>query len=95
MQKEVKCGCESEPYKTVNNVEAKLYYGIYLNIQNHGGFVICNEEIVPEEILLMAEDAKFNGIDVIVSGDLHKGGTEGRLVILSGITLTEIKLPKK
>ncbi len=89
-----KCGCGSEPYKTVNNVEATLYYGVHLEI--HGGFVICNKEILPEEIKLMSIDARLEGINVIVSGDLHKGCKDKmESEIPPGITLSEIILPEK
>jgi hypothetical protein len=93
------CGCDSEPYRTVNNVEAKLYFeNVYiLVIKEHtDSFAFCNIEIVPEEILSMSEEAGLEGIDVIVSGDLHK---ECKLKMDAetppSITLTDIKLPEK
>jgi len=95
-KKEEECGCESEPYKTVSNVETKLYYGIYFNIENHGGFAICNKEIIPEKIKLISLDAKSEGINVIVSGDLHRGCKDKMdSEIPPGITLSEIRLPEK
>ncbi len=91
----MKYGCEAEPYNTVSNVEAKLLYEtVYLNTAS-SGYIICNREIVPEEILTMSLDTTFIGINVIVSGDLHEGGIEGRWVTPSGITLTKIKLLEK
>jgi hypothetical protein len=94
-----KCGCDSEPYRTVNNVEAKLYFeNVYiLVIKEHAGsFAFCNIEIVPEEILSISEEAGLEGMGVIVSGDLHK---ECKLKMDAetppSITLTDIKLPEK
>ena len=92
-----KCGCEAEPYKTVNNVEAKLLLGYILQLKELGDdFGFCNIETVPEEILSMSEEAGLEGIDVIVSGDLHK---ECKLkmdaVSPPSITLTEINLQVK
>jgi hypothetical protein len=95
-EEEEKWGCDSEPYKTVNNVEANFIYGQGFKNLGEGDATICNIEIVPEEILLMSEEAGWDGIDVIISGDLHKGRPPQSFEETpSYITLTEIKLPEK
>jgi hypothetical protein len=96
-KKEEKWGCDSRPYKTVRNVEAKLYFGELLDLKEYGdNFAYCNIAMVPNEIILISEEAGGEGIDVIVSGDLHKGRPPQSLEINpSLITLTEIKLLEK
>ena len=92
---EEKCGCDAKPYKTVNNVEATLLHnvGLYLP-EEENMFEICNLNTIPEEVQSMSEDAMPEGIDVFISGDLHKGCKDKmHSVILPAITLTEIKLP--
>ena len=89
------CGCEAEPYKTVSNVEAKYYYDISLYFLEdlETLFAICNLNIVPDEIQLKAKNELLDGINVVVSGELHKGCKDKmESLIPNGITLTEIIL---
>ena len=93
---EDKWGCNSEPYKTLSNVEANFIFGQGFKIRGDGSATLCNIEIVPEEILLMSEEAGWDGIDVIISGDLHKGRPPQSFEeTFPYITLTEIKLKEK
>jgi hypothetical protein len=92
-EEEEKWGCDSEPYKTVSNVEAKYMAGKVVDF-GEDGFGICNIEMVPEEIFLLSDESGWAGIDVIISGNLHKPMPpryhEGNSPF---ITLTDIKLP--
>ena len=93
-----KCGCESEPYKTVSKVEANFRHNVgLLYIHNEDeSFEICNSDIISDEIITMSEDAGWEGIDVIISGDLHKWcKLKLDAVTPPFITLTKIKLPEK
>ena len=50
-KEEEKWGCDSEPYKTVSNVEAKFKDGKVIEF-GEDGCGICNIEMVPEEIFI-------------------------------------------
>jgi len=92
---EEKCGCEAKPYKTVNNEEATFLHnlGLYL-LEEENMFEICNLNTIPDEIQSLSEDAMPEGINVFISGDLHKGCKDKmHSMIAPAITLTEIKLP--
>ncbi|MFW5761822.1 MAG: hypothetical protein ACOCXH_12665 [Cyclobacteriaceae bacterium] len=92
-----KCGCESEPYKTVSEVEANFLHNVGLYIHNEENlFAICNLNIISDEISSIAEGATWEGINVIVSGDLHNRCKGQSLSITPPfITLTKIELPEK
>jgi hypothetical protein len=92
------CGCETEPYEIVTNVEAIYHYvGILSFLENLGTtYTLCNKDIVPDEIQLKADNAwkdELGSINVIVSGELHKGcKVKMSFYQDPGITLTDIKL---
>ncbi len=92
---EEKWGCDSEPYKTVSNIEAKFKDGKVIEF-GEDGCGICNIEMVPKEIFLLSEESGWDGIDVIISGNLHKPKPTPYFYRKpSYITLTEINLQVK
>jgi hypothetical protein len=94
-EEEEKWGCDSKPYETVSNIEAKFMRG---NVIEFGDdfFGACNFEMVPEEILFLSEESDWDGIDVIISGNLHKPKPPRyNAIYYPYITLTDIKLPEK
>ena len=94
-EEEAKWGCDSEPYKTVSNVEAIYMAGKVVDF-GEDGFGICNIEMVPEEIFFLSEEAGWDGIDVIISGNLHKPKPpDYHRLHYPYITLIDIKLWEK
>jgi hypothetical protein len=88
-----KCGCEAEPSRSVGNIKAVYNYPVYLHLLDTPElyFVICNENVIPEELRSVARKAGMAGINVTVGGKIHNGCSfQTDSFIPNGITLTEI-----
>jgi hypothetical protein len=94
---EKKCGCEADPSRTITNVEATYHHPIHLHLLGTPElyFIICNENAIPDEIRLAAENAGIEGLNVHIGGKIHNGcNLRNDSYIPNGITLTFTRLTK-